>query len=155
MDKRIVERLKALEDSHGRLTPDVVIQDARSKDSPLHGEFEWDTKKAAQKHWQDQARALIRAVKVVVSTDTTVVKSVAYVRDPNRPKDEQGYISVANLRRDPEGAHAALVEEFSRASSALKRARGLAVALQLEDQVGELHDRLQLLTHEVETRASN
>lgn len=44
------------------LTPKMVVDDARKSDSPLHGEFEWDKNKAAEKYWIAQARSLISSV---------------------------------------------------------------------------------------------
>lgn len=51
MKKDLQEHLQSLADRHGRLTPEIVVSDARKKDSPLNGYFEWDIKKAAQRDW--------------------------------------------------------------------------------------------------------
>ena len=37
-----------------------VVDAARDKDSPLHVEFEWDDKKAAEEHRQNKGRELLR-----------------------------------------------------------------------------------------------
>src|SRR4249919_3354546 len=73
----IKTRLAEIEDDHGgRLTPDAVVKDARSKSSPLHAHFTWDVKEAAAAHWLTQARELITSVRVVIKTDTTSIRSV-------------------------------------------------------------------------------
>lgn len=137
--KAIEDRIQKIADKHGgRITPDLVVADAKNKNSPLHGEFEWDVRKAAQAHWIDQARALIASVTVIVRTTTVDVRSPAYVRDPNRSAGEQGYISVDNLRSDSDAARSALVSEFTRVGDLLRRARILARALEMEDQVERL-----------------
>lgn len=155
MQQQIIQRIKELEDKHGRLTPEIVVADAKNTDSPLHGEFEWDVKKAAHEHWLDRARALIRSVKVVITTESRVVRSVAYVRDPSAPASDQGYVSVVKLRDDRQMAHEALVAEFGRAASALRRAHDLAAALNLENEVADLRERVERLQSDIEARVAH
>lgn len=50
--------------SDGRLTPKAVVDAARSRKSPLHPHFEWDDAAAAESYRMDQARNLIRIVRV-------------------------------------------------------------------------------------------
>lgn len=134
----IKDRLAQIEARNGgRLTPDMVVQDAKRKDSPLHACFEWDVKKAAAAYWLDQARELITSVRVVVRTEHTNVSSVFYVRDPSAGK-EQGYVSVTTLRTDKEMAREALVSEFSRVADMLRRAREVAAALECQGDVEDL-----------------
>lgn len=127
----------------GRIRPDDVVADARDPSSPLHERFEWDVEKAAQAHWLDTARELIRAVRVTITTDTTIVSSVAYVRDPTMESDEQGYVSVASLRDDQDLAREAIVYEFARAAGALRRAREVAAALNMQKEVESLISRVE------------
>ena len=49
----------------GELHPRAVVEDARPPESPLHPHFEWNDAKAAEAHRLDQARALIRSIRVV------------------------------------------------------------------------------------------
>src|ERR1700756_5197076 len=85
------KRLEWLEERHGKITPKLVVDDAKSKTSPLHRFFDWNVTRAAYKFWLDQARELIASVTVVVHTDHRTITSVAYVRDPNAEAHEQGY----------------------------------------------------------------
>lgn len=141
----IAERLAALYQKHGHLTPALVVKDAASPKSPLHDEFEWDDGKAAAAYREEQARTLIRSVSYIVRTDTTVIKTVAYVRDPNAASDEQGYVSVESLQNDAPAARAALQYEVGRAQSLLERSRHLALALGLVGEVDALiHDLTEL-----------
>lgn len=134
----IKDRLAQIEARNGgRLTPDMVVQDAKRKDSPLHACFEWDVKKAAAAYWLDQARELITSVRVVVRTEHTNVSSVFYVRDPSAGK-EQGYVSVTKLRTDKDMAREALVSEFSRVADMLRRAREVAAVLECQGDVEDL-----------------
>ena len=61
----IGEALEALADkAGGDLKPDAVVEAARSEKHPLHVHFEWDDKLAAEAHRLDQARNIIRIVRV-------------------------------------------------------------------------------------------
>jgi hypothetical protein len=51
--------------SGGSLHPQDVVAGARDPASVLHPHFEWDDKKAAELHRTDQARALIRSIRVI------------------------------------------------------------------------------------------
>ena len=148
----IEKQLQELADSNGgRLTPYIVIEDARHKDSPLHGEFEWDVKKAAAAHWIKQARDLIASVTIVIHTTRVDIRSPAYIRDPNCASHEQGYIEVARLRTDSDASREALIAEFSRVGDLLRRARILAVALDMENDVRRIIDGVMELRERLQT----
>ncbi len=48
----------------GRLKPDDVVSAARAPDNPLHRHFEWNDEAAAEAYRLDQARSIIRVVRV-------------------------------------------------------------------------------------------
>lgn len=136
-----VAHIQLLE-QQGRVTAEQVLEDARRPDSPLHDLYDWDVSRAAEQHWLDRTREIIRMVKVVVTTETVSIKVPRYMRDPDAEPREQGYVSLAELRSDPVAARRALLQEFERAAGVLKRARGIAVALYLDEQIGELLERI-------------
>lgn len=127
-----IERLASLEDENGILTPDAVVADAKHKDSPLHDLFDWDVKKAAHNWWLERARQVLR-VRVEITTNTVTVKAPLYVSDSEM--EGQGYRSTVALQRDPVTARTALIEELKRASGVITRARDLAVALNMADEI--------------------
>ncbi len=51
-------------DAGGKLTPHAVVNAARAEKHPLHGHFEWDDALAAEHYRLDQARSIIRVVRV-------------------------------------------------------------------------------------------
>ena len=55
---------KLAEAENGRLTPSAVVEAARDAKSPLNRHFEWDDAKAAQSYRLDQAREIIRVIRV-------------------------------------------------------------------------------------------
>lgn len=52
----------------GELTPQVVVDEARPAESPLHSRFEWDDSIAGEKYRLVQAAQLIRAVRIEYTT---------------------------------------------------------------------------------------
>jgi hypothetical protein len=129
----------------GRITPDAVLKDAKSPASPLHDQFEWDDS-AAGKQWRlMQARDLIRSVRVEVTTESRVVSTVRYVRDPTAGGEEQGYVEVAKLRDSRELAREALTAELKSAQALFERAHSLAEALGLSEEFEDLRHRVELL----------
>lgn len=62
------EVLRALADVHdGRLTPRIVLDEARPDTSPLHSGFEWDDLRAAERYREGQARLLLRSIRIAPS----------------------------------------------------------------------------------------
>lgn len=134
----------------GRLTPDAVVEAARDPTSPLHDHFTWDDTLAAQKCRLDEARTLIRSIRVVVRTSPLLVQAPQFVRDPTLPTDQQGYVSIGRLMNDEERSRLVVVEEFARASAALARAKVVAISLNMTEEIEELEAQLR----DVATRAA-
>lgn len=65
-DPQIIgEALEAISAAHGGLlTPEAVVANARAENSPLHRHFEWRDDVAASLYRLDQAREVIRVVRV-------------------------------------------------------------------------------------------
>jgi hypothetical protein len=140
----VAEKLAEIaEKNGGRLTPDLVLADARNPDSVLHKLFEWDDDVAAHQHRLFQARQIITSVRVVVTTEKRKISTVYYVRDPEAGSGEQGYVSIDKLKTSDDLARESIVMEFSRAEAHLQRARLHAEALGLDDQVQPLLDDLE------------
>jgi glutamate synthase domain-containing protein 2 len=56
------DKLQELRDKNEGLTASIVIEDAKNKNSVLHGAFEWNDSKAAHEWRLHSARHLMRAV---------------------------------------------------------------------------------------------
>jgi hypothetical protein len=148
MNHSVNEYLIQLHELHGTLTPDLVVEDAKRPDSPLHELFDWDVQRAAEAHWREVARQLIRNVRVVITNESRTIKAPYFMRNPECGAREQGYTSVVRVRNDAEIAREVVLEECGRVYASLTRAQAVAAA------VGVEHDILQLLQMTLNVRLS-
>lgn len=136
MQEYIRKYLKKLADENGgTLTPEKIVEDAQDPDSPLHEEFEWDDEKAAHQHRLMQARTLIRTINIIEHHREVTIRTPEWVRDPDLPVSEQGYIHLSSLESDHDRAVRALNQELDRVTSLLKRAREIALKLNLSGEL--------------------
>lgn len=147
--------VRALENENGRLTPEGVVGSARDPASPLHGEFEWDDVKAGHAHRLDQARALIRSIKIVITLEKSTIAAPYYVRDPEVPKNEQGYVALDQIQKEPNNAAAMVNYEFSQAHSHLTRAEEIADALGMRAEVSKATKAVVAAKKKVGKRAAS
>lgn len=76
--------------NEGKLTARNVVSEARAAKSPLHPVFEWDNKKAGTEYRLNQARTLIRAVRVI--HEKTGEEEHKYVHiQPVKEEKSEGY----------------------------------------------------------------
>jgi hypothetical protein len=136
--ERLAEELQKLEQENGRLDPEDVVRVARRRSHPLHPYFEWSNTRAAHAYRVDQARALIREVKVRITVENRTVVSVAYVKDPTCQyqdgRMQRGYVRLHHIPPKKEQARNVLRDELARIEGALNRSRALAIALGLESE---------------------
>jgi len=83
------DQLQAVYDEHGRLTPAAVVDTARPEDHPLHARFEWDNAVAGEAYRLEQARRLIRSVRVIYR-EADEKEAARTVRAYHSVRDEQG-----------------------------------------------------------------
>ena len=145
--KAILSQLEAA----GTLTADTLVAIAADPASPLHAHFEWDDAVAAHRHRQEQARVLIRSIKMQVTHHSLIFEAPTFISNPSLGG---GYISLPRLRRDEEASRDAVVAEFARAASALSRARTIAAALGLEDEIEGLREQVIGLSDRIELGAA-
>lgn len=60
------DAIREIAEIHGHVTPQLVVDAAKPKDSPLHNNFEWNNTKAAAEFRLIQAAHLIRKIKVTI-----------------------------------------------------------------------------------------
>lgn len=144
--EKVNEALLEIRNERGELTPDAVVEVAKDPDSPLHKYFEWSDSGAAHKYRVYQARNLIKRVRVDVNITKTEVRPVpAYVESPSKDGGAQGYSYTPELKKDPDAAWKAVQRELDYANRALERARNVAIALDMQDRIAEVIDRIEQL----------
>jgi hypothetical protein len=100
----------------GTVTPEAVLEDARSEDSPLHRFFEWDDGAAAERYRLDQAAGLIRRYTVEIETQPeTIIRTRALVNVGPR-----SYVPIDQAMRDP-GMRDVVMQSAIRELSSLRR----------------------------------
>lgn len=83
------DQLQAIYDKNERLTPALVVDAARPVGHPLHNSFEWNDKAAGEQYRLDQARRLIRSVRVVYR-EADEQEAARTVRAYHSVRDDQG-----------------------------------------------------------------
>lgn len=99
------EKLNEIERQHGEVTPQLVLEEARSSNSLLHQFFNWDDEAAANAHRLWQARQLICRVHVKIIDDGKPKPAIRAFVNLRRPEEGQSYIGTVN----------AMSNEFQRA----------------------------------------
>ena len=101
-DPKIIAELNRLAADHeGLLRPEIVVAAARSEDSPMHGEFDWEDSVAAQNWRVHQASVLIR-VTVGFSAELRENVRLFVSLTPDRQVAGGGYRTLASVLSDAE-----------------------------------------------------
>jgi len=134
----IREELQALV-SNGRLNPEDVVEAARNPNSSLHTYFTWDDTEAAESYRLQEARALIRRVKVnVIRTDDAIVRVPSFVRS----SQGKGYQNIAVMVTNKPDHIGTILIALAQVSTMLKN----LAAPELDDlikQTDQLREDLQ------------
>jgi hypothetical protein len=101
----VAGELRSIERASGLITPKLVVDRARSGDSPMHRYFEWNNGKAAEAYREVQAGRLIRMVYVKSAYDEKLSPVRAFVNVRPMPDGEeedsapslQGYVSMQTV----------------------------------------------------------
>jgi hypothetical protein len=129
-----IAAVHALEDENGNVFPHQVLKAAKDKTNPLHALYDWDIKRAAEKHWLHQSRLILGAVTILVTTQEFTYKSSAYVSSGTG----DGYRNVMVLKNDPNAGTEILIHCLETSAGHLKRALTLAIPLGLSDDIDRL-----------------
>lgn len=105
---RVGKALVRIEKRDGAIKPAAVVKEAEPASSPLHPHFTWDDNQAAQLYREDEARNLIRSVRIiradVPAAEQECVRALVHVRahDHEQSFDGPAYISVARALSEKE-----------------------------------------------------
>lgn len=93
------EQLLEIYQQNGSLTPAAVVEVARDPKHPLHGRFEWDDTVAAERYRLDQARQLIRVVKVTETRGNDLLRTREFVSVHR--ESGPSYMPIDEVKADP------------------------------------------------------
>ncbi len=95
--------LQEILDKHPEVTTEEVVNFAKSSDCPFHAWFQWDDTKAAEQHRLDQARGLMRSIRITIITPEEKVfeVSIASSIDSDLTDKARAYTSTVDGLSDP------------------------------------------------------
>ena len=139
---------KAIEDianrEGGRCPPGLLVEEAASKDSPLHHLFTWEDGKAAS-HWRThEARKIIGSITVRYTVRDTVTKGPAFLSVGHTlatMERGEGYRPIGVVMRDPDLKQEAIDEALARLDACKVRYAALGVLAPVWDAVDSVRPR--------------
>lgn len=100
------ERIEQLEQEHGQVNPQILLDDARPEDAVMHSCFEWNDGIAAEKYRLEQSRLILSNLRIVQveeeEPDREPIKVRAFhnVSDGVKAKGEFHHIDVIKANED-------------------------------------------------------
>lgn len=101
--KVVGPELMKIEQKYGAIKPGDVVREAEQKGSSLHDYFTWDDKVAGQKYREDEARQIIRSIRIIKPeiklSDQPVVRAIFSVDPHDKETSFQGtsYINFGRV----------------------------------------------------------
>lgn len=157
--QRELERIRK---QRGKLTAEIVVEEAKSKKSPLHAIFQWEDSIAAHEYRLWQARALQRSIIVVYSQpqeDGTTVKSepVNWLLRVKEPEGRDGrYVPTSIVIRSPDllqNALDELLDKLDMAARPVETLRRMLAAQDEKDKRIRIADRVKSHLHRASSTA--
>jgi hypothetical protein len=95
------DHLLAIREEHGELTAQAVLDAARPKSHPLHNRFEWNDRTAGEAYRLEQARELIRKVRISYKPSEDGAFSSVRAWHSLSTEDGRAYRSAEEIAEDP------------------------------------------------------
>ncbi len=107
--------LEQIDRENGGVTPRVVVEVSRPEDAPLHPIFEWDDATAGELYREDQARRVIRSVRVIETDRQGQDKppAIAYVSVRSPDADGSSYQPTARVMSDADLRRQAIADALA------------------------------------------
>jgi hypothetical protein len=155
--QQAAEELKQLESKAGKLNPEQVLDFAQKHPkTALYQCFDWENDKAGHKWRIEQARELIRSVRITVTIEERVIRSVGYVHDPKMTGNQMGYINI--MRVHNRSARDMMRSELDAITALCGRAIGIAgvransLPAGLADDIGRVVDMVNKIAARLEAK---
>ena len=104
---------KRIKEKHRTINKSLIVEESKNEDSYLHEYFEWDNEKAADKWREEQARLLIKNIKVTVVNETIECSVRAFVHTVTTDCPTRSYVPIQEVIND-ETAYKDLVSQIER-----------------------------------------
>jgi hypothetical protein len=153
ISKAKADYLRGLADTAGHIDPRRVVDEAKNPANPLFDEFDWDVEAAAEAHWLETARSLIRFVKLEVTIQRQTVVAPYYIVDPLRPPRSRRYLELSRAAHDITIAQQVMTSELERIASQIRRAQEICRVLGMSDELEALLSDITQLKTIAEKRA--
>jgi hypothetical protein len=133
--EKIRAAIQQCEDQNGHVEPVRVWKAARDPSHPLHDEFDWNVRRAAEAHWTETAKGLIRIVRSIVQYEDERIAVPHYVHDP---RTVLKYIPTGRIATNGDVVDRVMRDELDRIEKAIGRARSLAIAFNADTEFSEM-----------------
>jgi hypothetical protein len=123
MDRTLAQKeLQQIARTHGKLSPQIIVDAARHNNSALHGFFEWDDTVAAEKYRIEQARTVIKMFVIEVPVGADIVITAQYqIAGTPAVDGEAHYEDVLTILSDADKEYGLVVATLERARDILQR----------------------------------
>lgn len=143
--------LETIRKQHGGiLRPVDVVEYAKTPETALHSQFEWDDTKAATEYRLEQARRVIRFTVTVLGTDTREIR--AYVSLSTDRQQGDSYRSMEEVLSDPSSRARLLAQALSEADSWRTRYDRLAELSPIVAAIKKIQEKKQPKPRKAKTR---
>jgi hypothetical protein len=136
--------LLRVEGEYGVCTPRNLVEASRPTDAPLHGAFEWDDAKAAEKWRLRQANVIIMCLNVVPQEGATPLPATAYliVGEEGADKYGKGHVGMMSVVNDPARRREFLLKELKAVEGDLRRTEAFEEMMPLRRAAAEVRAAL-------------
>ena len=110
----------------GLLTPELVVDESREENAPLHPVFEWDDKKAAEHYRVMQAGSLIRNVTVKIEEAPRMEPTRAFVNIAPVGKRKGVFVSIKSAMDDADSRETVIARALAELEKGQREVRELA-----------------------------
>lgn len=89
-----VNEFERITNKYGGFDPEYVVQESVQPGTLLHNEFEWDNTKAGHAYRIEQAKKLIRSIRVEIVNSTVSYNVRAYVNVRENKDESRRYVPI-------------------------------------------------------------
>ena len=145
-DARVIgEELERLCGEVDTLSPDEVIEKAKSSSSPLHDYFMWDDDVAAEMYRKTQARHMLRSIHIVRQEDDEPARAFHPVTIKVNEHEERGYVTLNRVLSEEDLLEQVRHRAFQELSSWQRRYSQYEALRPLVDRVREAAKQGELM----------